>query len=134
MDFNSKLVRTDSKLIESNEYASTLINSQCSEILKSYGFWSLPEPASNDETKIYEISTYNLKPGKITYRSNVSINRLLGSKNHEISFEWNILGSMYDWTNYWARGLKCRQSVRDDIAYAGLFTQLGQLHTVYHIW
>ena len=67
MDFNSKLVRTDRQLIESNEYASTLINSQCSEILKSYGFWSMPEPANNDETKIYEISTYNLKPGKITY-------------------------------------------------------------------
>ena len=76
MDFNSKLVRTDRQLIESNEYANTLINSQCSEILKSYGFWALPETASNDETKIYEISTYNLKPGKITNSSNVLINNL----------------------------------------------------------
>ena len=76
MDFNSKLARTDRQLIESNEYASTLINSQCSEILKSYGFWSMPEPASNDETNIYEISTYNLKPGKITYRPKVSMNNL----------------------------------------------------------
>ena len=76
MDFNSQQVRTDRRLIESNEYANTLINSQCSEILKSYGFWSLPDPASNDETKIYEISTYNLKPGKIIYRSKGSINNL----------------------------------------------------------
>ena len=76
MDFNSQQVRTDRTLIESNEYANTLINSQCSEILKSYGFWSLPEPASNDETKIYEISTYNLKPGKIIYRSKGSINNI----------------------------------------------------------
>ena len=41
---------------------------------------------------------------------------------------------MYDWTNYWARGLKCRQSVREDLAYAGMFTQIGHLHTIYHIW
>ena len=76
MDFNSQQVRTDRRLIESNEYGNTLINSQCSEILKSYGFWSFPEPASNDETKIYEISTYNLKPGKIIYQSKGSINNL----------------------------------------------------------
>ena len=43
-------------------------------------------------------------------------------------------GSMYDWSNYWARGIRCRQSVRPDIPYAGFFSQLGQLHTIYHIW
>lgn len=44
------------------------------------------------------------------------------------------LGSMYDWSNYWARGIRCRQSVRSNIPYAGFFCQLGQLHTIYHIW
>ena len=27
-----------------------------------------------------------------------------------------------------------RSNVRPDIPYAGLFTQLGELHTIYHIW
>jgi len=43
-------------------------------------------------------------------------------------------GSLYDWSNYWARGIKHRSAVRDDVPYAGLFTQLGRLHTIYHIW
>ena len=52
----------------------------------------------------------------------------------EFEFLNFILGSMYDWSNYWARGIRCRQSVRPDIPYAGFFSQLGQLHTIYHIW
>ena len=43
-------------------------------------------------------------------------------------------GSMYDWSNYWAKGIQFRSNVRPDIPYAGLFTQLGELHTIYHIW
>jgi hypothetical protein len=41
---------------------------------------------------------------------------------------------MYDWGNYWAKGIKCRTRVRDDIPYAGFFTQLGKIHTIYHMW
>ena len=41
---------------------------------------------------------------------------------------------MYDWSNYWAKGIQFRSNVRPDIPYAGLFTQLGELHTIYHIW
>ena len=41
---------------------------------------------------------------------------------------------MYDWSNYWARGLQHRSAVRGDIPFTGLFTQLGNLHTVHHIW
>ena len=43
-------------------------------------------------------------------------------------------GSMYDWSNYWAKGIGYRSAVRPDIPYAGLFTQLGELHTIYHMW
>ena len=39
-------------------------------------------------------------------------------------------GSLYDWSNYWSRGIKLRGSVRADVPYCGLFTQLGQLHTI----
>ena len=45
-----------------------------------------------------------------------------------------ILGSMYDWGNYWAKGIQCRMQVRPDIPYGGFFAQIGQLHKIYHIW
>ena len=41
---------------------------------------------------------------------------------------------MYDWGNYWARGIKCRTKVRPDIPYAGFFSQIGRLHNIHHIW
>lgn len=69
------------------------------------GFSFWPEPEARAGPNIYDVRSYQLIPG-----------------------------SMYDWSNYWARGIRCRQSVRPDIPYAGFFTQLGQLHTIYHIW
>ena len=47
---------------------------------------------------------------------------------------FSILGSMKDWSNYWKKGVQCRQNVREDIPYAGFFTQLGHIHRIYHIW
>ena len=41
---------------------------------------------------------------------------------------------MKDWSNYWKKGVQCRQNVREDIPYAGFFTQLGHIHRIYHIW
>ena len=41
---------------------------------------------------------------------------------------------MQEWGNYWRKGVLCRQNVRDDIPYAGFFTQIGQLNRVHHIW
>jgi len=64
-----------------------------------------PSPDVREGGNVYDIRTYSLKPG-----------------------------SMYDWSNYWARGIQFRSSVRDDVPYCGLFTQLGQLHTIYHLW
>jgi len=64
-----------------------------------------PEPDKRTGDNIYDVRTYYVKPG-----------------------------SMYDWGNYWSRGIKCRTRVRPDIPYAGLFSQLGQLHTIHHIW
>jgi len=64
-----------------------------------------PSPDKRVGNNIYDIRSYSLKPG-----------------------------SMYDWSNYWAKGIQFRSNVRPDIPYAGLFTQLGELHTIYHIW
>ena len=64
-----------------------------------------PSPDKRIGGNIYDIRSYSLRPG-----------------------------SMYDWSNYWAKGIQFRSNVRPDIPYAGLFTQLGELHTIYHIW
>jgi len=64
-----------------------------------------PSPDKRPGESIYEISCYDLVPG-----------------------------SMKDWSNYWKKGVQCRQNVREDIPYAGFFTQLGHIHRIYHIW
>jgi hypothetical protein len=64
-----------------------------------------PVPNRRTGNNIYDVRSYRVKPG-----------------------------SMYDWGNYWAKGIHCRKNVREDIPYAGFFTQLGRLHTIYHIW
>jgi len=64
-----------------------------------------PSPDKREGGNVYDIRSYSLRPG-----------------------------SMYDWSNYWARGIQYRCAVRQDVPYAGLFTQLGELHTIYHIW
>lgn len=106
IDNNYAKIKSDSKFEDIDDYGNTLITNQTTELLKNYRFWPAPKSFTDiDSNSVYEISSYVLKPG-----------------------------SMYDWTNYWARGLKCRQSVREDLAYAGMFTQIGHLHTIYHIW
>ena len=69
------------------------------------GFSYWPSPNKRTGGNIYDVRSYRVKPG-----------------------------SMYDWGNYWAKGINCRKNVRADIPYGGFFTQLGQLHTIYHIW
>jgi len=73
------------------------------ELTKAFSFWPSPERRSG--SNVYDIRSYQLKPG-----------------------------SMYDWSNYWARGIQFRTAVRPDVPYGGFFTQLGELHTIYHIW
>jgi len=68
-------------------------------------FMFWPSPDVREGPNVYDIRTYSLKPG-----------------------------SLYDWSNYWSKGIQFRSSVRQDVPYCGLFTQLGQLHTIYHIW
>eukprot|EP00092_Neocalanus_flemingeri_P017621 GFUD01019064.1.p1 GENE.GFUD01019064.1~~GFUD01019064.1.p1 ORF type:complete len:272 (+),score=74.53 GFUD01019064.1:155-970(+) len=64
-----------------------------------------PSPDQREGGNVYDIRSYSLRPG-----------------------------SMYDWSMNWSRGIQYRSAVRLDVPYAGLFTQLGQLHTIYHIW
>ena len=54
--------------------------------------------------------------------------------NFRAAIDQNLIGCMQEWGNHWQKGVECRANVREDIPYAGFFTQLGQLHKVYHIW
>jgi len=64
-----------------------------------------PTPNKRTGGNIYDVRSYRVKPG-----------------------------SMYDWGNYWAKGINCRKNVRADIPYGGFFSQLGHINTIYHIW
>ena len=54
-----------------------------------------PTPNKRTGGNIYDVRSYRVKPG-----------------------------SMYDWGNYWAKGINCRKNVRADIPYGGFFSQL----------
>ncbi|XP_060072727.1 protein NipSnap-like [Ylistrum balloti] len=60
-----------------------------------------PEPTARSGSNIYEMRSYTLKPG-----------------------------TMIEWGNNWARGIKSRA----DEPVCGLFSQMGELNTVQHIW
>ena len=64
-------------LEEAYEYGNILINSQSTEILKSYSFWPLLEESDKNENAIYELSSYNLKPGITVNIDNTFDKRLL---------------------------------------------------------
>lgn len=62
-----------------------------------------PEIAPRPPNHIYELRSYTLKPG-----------------------------TMIEWGNNWARGIKSRTTNNEPVA--GFFTQMGDLYTVHHIW
>ena len=62
-----------------------------------------PAIESRKGSNIYEIRSYSLKPG-----------------------------TMIEWGNNWARGLKFRRNNNE--AFAGFMSQVGRLNNVHHIW
>ena len=135
LDKTRQLKRSSEKLVEARQYGKTLINQKQSEQLKSFIFW--PSPDKRPGESIYEISCYDLVPGNkrkfniFSYHFNISQKYMIYCHRINRCF---ILGSMKDWSNYWKKGVQCRQNVREDIPYAGFFTQLGHIHRIYHIW
>ncbi|GFO46434.1 protein nipsnap-like [Plakobranchus ocellatus] len=62
-----------------------------------------PHIAPRDGSNIYELRSYTLKPG-----------------------------TMYEWANCWAKGIKHRQTNNEPVA--GFFTQIGNVYMVEHMW
>jgi len=63
-----------------------------------------PEVTLRNPAHIYELRSYHLKPG-----------------------------TMVEWGNYWAKAIKLRDYQHTE-AYMGLFSQIGELYNVKHIW
>lgn len=63
-----------------------------------------PEVELKNPSHIYELRSYHLKPG-----------------------------TMVEWGNYWAKAIKLRDYQHTE-AYMGLFSQIGELYNVKHIW
>ncbi|KAJ8263409.1 hypothetical protein COCON_G00158660 [Conger conger] len=61
------------------------------------------EPTPRSGPNIYEMRTYRLKPG-----------------------------TMLEWGNHWARGIKHRQENQE--AVGGFYSQIGDLYVVHHLW
>jgi len=63
-----------------------------------------PEVELRSPSHIYELRSYHLKPG-----------------------------TLVEWGNYWAKAIKLRDYQHTE-AYMGLFSQIGELYNVKHIW
>ena len=63
-----------------------------------------PEIELRPKRHIYELRSYHLKPG-----------------------------TMIEWGNYWARAIQMRD-YKNQEAFLGMFTQVGELYHVKHIW
>ncbi|KAK3775425.1 hypothetical protein RRG08_010217 [Elysia crispata] len=62
-----------------------------------------PHIAPREGSNIYELRSYTLKPG-----------------------------TMYEWANCWAKGIKHRQTNNEPVA--GFFAQIGNVYSVEHMW
>ncbi|KAK6191292.1 hypothetical protein SNE40_003020 [Patella caerulea] len=62
-----------------------------------------PKPMPREPSNIYELRSYTLKPG-----------------------------TMIEWGNNWARGIKSRQ--QNEAPVAGFFSHLGEQYNVHHLW
>ena len=63
-----------------------------------------PDPYMRTDGHIYELRNYHLKPG-----------------------------TMVEWGNYWAKAIRMRD-YKDTEAFMGMFSQVGDLYNVKHIW
>jgi len=86
-------------------YRSSLSSLLDQSVELSKGLSYWPVPDKREGGNVYDIWSYTIQPG-----------------------------SMYDWSNYWARGVKYRAAIRSDVPYAGFFTHLGELNSIVHIW
>nr|ACO11029.1 NipSnap [Caligus rogercresseyi] len=97
-----KSLLQDDSFKKINKEMTSLLRKRDSQYLLPFSFW--PEAEFRSTNHIYELRSYNLKPG-----------------------------TLMEWSNYWARAVRMRDYKHSE-AYLGMFSQVGQLHNVNHIW
>jgi len=95
------ILRTNEEFVRFKAKRNAMLRSRRNQILLAYSFWQNILPRT--EPHIYEMRSYELKPGTII-----------------------------EWGNNWARGLKYRQE--QDEAVAGFLAHIGELQQTHHIW
>ncbi|CAD5112386.1 DgyrCDS1607 [Dimorphilus gyrociliatus] len=98
----TEVYRTDPQLEKFRLNRNKMLRSRKNQILLAFSFWGEPKQRPA-EKNIYELRSYVLKPG-----------------------------TMIEWGNNWARGLRARKMYNE--AVAGLFTHIGDLYTIHHMW
>ena len=63
MDKTIKSIKLDSGFEEARKYEQQLITSQNTEYMKGFSFWPMPE--NREGQNIYDVRSYQLKPGNI---------------------------------------------------------------------
>ena len=67
IDKTFKDLKQDSALEEGKKFERQLITSQSTEYMKGFSFWPVPE--AREGTNIYDVRSYELKPGIYLYRA-----------------------------------------------------------------
>lgn len=83
------------------------LSSRSNQYLMTFSYWpevALRDKCENGKNHIYEMRSYDLKPG-----------------------------TMVEWGNYWAKAIRMRD-YKNTEAFMGTFSQVGELYNVKHIW
>jgi len=102
MDSDLGVMHTSPEYKRLHQEVSKHVVSRRNQVLMPFDFW--PAVASKTTNHIYEMRSYNLKPG-----------------------------TMIEWGNYWARAIRMRDYKHDE-AFLGMFSQIGELYNVKHVW
>ncbi len=100
---------------------SKMVNQRENQICLSFTFWG--EPDARPENHIYEMRSYSLKPGTLIEWGNNWYVFLAKNKNAVCLLIVFFLLKR-------SRGIRNRMDYR----VAGMFTQIGPLYYVHHIW
>ena len=67
MDKTFNFINSDTTFGDAKKFERQLITSSSTEYVKSFSFW--PEPEAREGRNIYDVRSYQLKPGKFSMTS-----------------------------------------------------------------
>jgi len=104
IDQNIKFLEQSKDFAAIEKDIVSCLRSRHSQHMLKFSYW--PEIELRNGKNIYELRSYHLKPG-----------------------------TMVEWGNYWAKAIRMRDyKQKHTEAYTGMFSQIGELYNVKHIW